>query len=122
MKPDELYSEYGWCLHGRSYPKFGPFNQAISECVADTSGRHQAQFNTLLTRKFPVFKSAAPEPSIVRREEYSVEPRGGVERVAGDLVVGGLHAGAPVGVVVDQDGILSVRVAVVVAGGGSCPE
>ncbi|MDA8192527.1 MAG: hypothetical protein M0Z53_00825, partial [Thermaerobacter sp.] len=44
VKPDELCSEYGWCLHGRSYPKFGPFNQAISECVADTSGRHPAQF------------------------------------------------------------------------------
>ncbi|MDA8192704.1 MAG: IS630 family transposase, partial [Thermaerobacter sp.] len=50
VKPD--------CLHGRYYPKFGPFKQAISDCLADTS-RHQAQLNTLLTLKFQVFKPAA---------------------------------------------------------------
>ena len=50
VKPD--------CLHGRYYPKFGPFKQAISDCLADTS-RHQAQLNTLLTLKFQVFKSTA---------------------------------------------------------------
>ncbi|MDA8193451.1 MAG: transposase [Thermaerobacter sp.] len=47
------------CLHGRYYPKFGPFKQAISDCLAATSGRHQAQLNTRLTRKLPVFKPAA---------------------------------------------------------------
>ncbi len=47
------------CLHGRYYPKFGSFKQAISDCLAHPSGRHQAQLNTLLTRKFPVFKLAA---------------------------------------------------------------
>ncbi|MDA8194008.1 MAG: hypothetical protein M0Z53_08425 [Thermaerobacter sp.] len=31
------------CLHGRYYPKFGPFKQAIIDCLADTNGRHQAQ-------------------------------------------------------------------------------
>ena len=25
VKADELCSEYWWCLHGRYYPKFGPF-------------------------------------------------------------------------------------------------
>ena len=47
------------CLHGRYYPKFGPFKQAIIDCLADTSGRHQAKLNTLLTLKFQVFKSTA---------------------------------------------------------------
>ncbi len=51
VKPD--------CLHGRYYPKFGPFKQAISDCLADTNGRHQAQLNTLLTLKFQVFKPTA---------------------------------------------------------------
>ncbi len=59
VKADELYSEYWWCLPGRYYPKFGPFKPAISDCLADTSDRHQAQLNTLLTLKFQVFKSAA---------------------------------------------------------------
>ena len=59
VKADELYSEYWWCLHGRYYPKFGPFNQAIIKCLTDTSGRHPAQLNTRLTFKFPVFKSVA---------------------------------------------------------------
>ncbi len=47
------------CLHGRYYPKFGPFKQAIIDCLADTSGRHQTKLNTLLTLNFQVFKSAA---------------------------------------------------------------
>ncbi len=47
------------CLRGRYYPKFGPFKQAIIDCLADTSGRHQAQLNTLLTLNFPIFKSGA---------------------------------------------------------------
>ncbi len=47
------------CLHGRYYPKFGPFKQAIIDCLADTSDRHQAKLHTLLTFKFQVFKSAA---------------------------------------------------------------
>lgn len=59
VKADELCSEYWWCLHGRYYPKFGPFKPAIIDCLADTSGRHQAQLNTLLTLNFQVFKAAA---------------------------------------------------------------
>ena len=47
------------CLHGRYYPKFGPFKQAIIDCLADTGGRHQAQLNTLLTLNFQIFKSVA---------------------------------------------------------------
>jgi hypothetical protein len=46
-------------LHGRYYPKFGPFKQAIIDCLANTSGRHQAKLNTLLTLNVQVFKSAA---------------------------------------------------------------
>ncbi len=59
VKADELCSEYWWSLHGRYYPKFGPFKQAIIDCLADTGGRHQAKLHTLLTLKFQVFKSAA---------------------------------------------------------------
>ncbi len=47
------------CLHGRYYPKFGPFKQAIIDCLADTGGRHQARLNTLLTLNFQIFKSVA---------------------------------------------------------------
>lgn len=47
------------CLHGRYYPKFGPFKEAIIHCLADTHDRHQAKLNTLLTLKFQVFKSVA---------------------------------------------------------------
>ena len=47
------------CLHGRYYQKFGPFKQAIIDCLADTKDRHQAQLNTLLTLNFPIFKSVA---------------------------------------------------------------
>ncbi len=59
VQADELYSEYGWCLPGRYDPTCGPFKPAISDCLVDPSGRHQAQLNTLLTRNFPIFKSAA---------------------------------------------------------------
>lgn len=45
-------------LHGRYYPKFGPFKQAIIDCLADTHGCHHAKLNTLLTLNFQVFKSA----------------------------------------------------------------
>ena len=68
VQADELCCEYWWCLPGRYYPTRGPFKQATSNCLADTSGRHQAQFNTLLTLKFPVFKSAA---QIINCEKYS---------------------------------------------------
>ncbi|MDA8194958.1 MAG: hypothetical protein M0Z53_13305 [Thermaerobacter sp.] len=69
VQADGLGSEYRWCLPGRYDPKFGPLNQAISDCLADTSGRHQARLNTLLTAKFPVFKSAA---SIINCETRGV--------------------------------------------------
>jgi len=46
------------CLHGRYYPDFKPFKQAITDCLADTNHRHQAKLQTLLTLKFQVFKSA----------------------------------------------------------------
>lgn len=47
------------CLHGRYYPKFGPFKQAIIDCLTETGGRHQAKLDTLLTLNFQVFKSVA---------------------------------------------------------------
>ncbi len=40
------------CLHGRYYPKFAPFKQAIIDCIAETDGRHKAKRNTLLTLNF----------------------------------------------------------------------
>ena len=47
------------CLHGRYDPKFQPFQQAITHCLAETSGRHPAKLKTLLTLNFQVFESAA---------------------------------------------------------------
>lgn len=59
VKADELYREHWCCLHGRYYPKVGPFKQAIITCLADTSDRHQAKLDTLLTFNFQVFKSTS---------------------------------------------------------------
>ena len=42
VQADELCSEYWWCLPGRYYPTCGPFKQAITDCLADPSGRPQA--------------------------------------------------------------------------------
>ncbi len=42
------------CLHGRDYPKFGPFQEAIINGLADTHDRHPAKLHTLLTLKFQV--------------------------------------------------------------------
>ncbi len=47
------------CLHGRYYATFAPFKEAITQCLADTSGRHRAKLDTLLTLKFQLFDSAA---------------------------------------------------------------
>ena len=47
------------CLHGRYDPKFHPFQQAITHCLGETSGRHPAKLKTLLTLNFQVFESAA---------------------------------------------------------------
>ena len=47
------------CLHGRYYPKFAPFKQAITECLEETGGRHKDKLRTLLTLKFQLFDSAA---------------------------------------------------------------
>ncbi len=47
------------CLHGRYDPNFQPVQQAITHCLAQTSGRHPAKLKTLLTLNFQVFKSTA---------------------------------------------------------------
>ena len=44
---------------GRYDPTCWRLRLATIDCLADTSGRHQAQLDTLLTRKFPALQSAS---------------------------------------------------------------
>jgi hypothetical protein len=46
------------CLYSTSYEHFDGFKQAISQCLAQTTGRHQAALNSLLTLEFQTFESA----------------------------------------------------------------
>jgi transposase len=41
------------------YEHFEPFKQAITQCLAETTGRHQAVLNRLLTLAFQTFESAS---------------------------------------------------------------
>jgi transposase len=46
------------CLHGRYYPIFTPFKQAITDCLADTS-LTQKKLASLLSLKFQLFDKAS---------------------------------------------------------------
>ena len=47
------------CLHGRYYPTFTPFKQAIIDCLADTSPTHKQKLASLLSLKFQLFDQAS---------------------------------------------------------------
>lgn len=47
------------CLYSTSYERFDAFKQAITQCLAETTGRHQAALNRLLTLEFQTFESAS---------------------------------------------------------------
>jgi transposase len=47
------------CLYNAYYEHFDPFKQAITLCLAETTGRHQAALNRLLTLEFQTFESAS---------------------------------------------------------------
>lgn len=47
------------CLYNTYYEHFEPFKQAITQCVAETTGRHQAALNRLLTLEFQSFDPAS---------------------------------------------------------------
>jgi transposase len=47
------------CLYSKYYERFEPFKQAITQCLAETTGRHQAALNRLLTLEFQTFESAS---------------------------------------------------------------
>ena len=46
------------CLYSTYYEHFDAFKQAITQCLAETTGRHQAALNRLLTLEFQTFESA----------------------------------------------------------------
>jgi transposase len=46
------------CLYSTSYEHFEVFKQAITQCLAETTGRHQAALKSLLTLEFQTFESA----------------------------------------------------------------
>jgi transposase len=46
------------CLYNTYYEHFDAFKQAISQCLAETTGRHQAALTRLLTLEFQTFESA----------------------------------------------------------------
>ena len=45
------------CLYSTYYEHFEPFKQAITQCLAETRGRHQTALNRLLTLEFQTFES-----------------------------------------------------------------
>ncbi len=47
------------CLYSTYYEHFDAFKQAITLCLSETTGRHQAALNRLLTLEFQTFESAA---------------------------------------------------------------
>ena len=49
------------CLYSTYYEHFDAFKQAITQCLAETIGRHQAALNRLLTLEFQTFESAGPD-------------------------------------------------------------
>src|SRR5436305_15238429 len=52
------------CLYNTYYEHFDAFKQAITHCLSETTGRHQAALTRLLTLEFQTFES----PSRDRRE------------------------------------------------------
>ena len=46
------------CLYSHYYEKFDGFKQAISECLSQTTGKHQAELDKLLVLKFQTLKPA----------------------------------------------------------------
>ena len=47
------------CLYNTYYEHFDAFKQAITQCLTETTGRHQATLNRLLTLEFQTFESAS---------------------------------------------------------------
>jgi transposase len=47
------------CLYSHYYERFEPFKQAITHCLAETTGRHQSALKSLLTLEFQTFESAS---------------------------------------------------------------
>ena len=47
------------CLYSKYYEHFEPFKQAITQCLAETRGQHQAALARLLTLEFQTFESAS---------------------------------------------------------------
>jgi transposase len=47
------------CLYSHYYERFDLFKQAITDCLAQTTGRHQAALNGLLTLKFQTLESSS---------------------------------------------------------------
>jgi hypothetical protein len=47
------------CLYSTSYEHFDAFKQAITQCLTETMGRHQAALNRLLALEFQTFESAS---------------------------------------------------------------
>ena len=47
------------CLYNQYYEHFEPFKRAITQCLAETTGRHQTALNRLLTLEFQTFESAS---------------------------------------------------------------
>ena len=47
------------CLYSKYYERFDLFQQAITDCLAETTGHHQAALNRLLTLEFQTFQSAS---------------------------------------------------------------
>ena len=45
------------CLYSKYYSSFADFKQSITECLAETNGKHAPQLKTLLTLKFQMFKN-----------------------------------------------------------------
>jgi transposase len=46
------------CLYNTYYEHFDAFKQAITQCLAETTGCHQAALHRLLTLEFQTFESA----------------------------------------------------------------
>lgn len=47
------------CLHGRYYPTFAPFKEAIIDCLADTSPPYKKKLASLLSLKFQLFNNVS---------------------------------------------------------------
>ena len=59
IKADELCSEYWWGLHGRYYPSFKPFKEAIVKTLENREPDFTRKLTSLLALKFQLFDNAA---------------------------------------------------------------